>query len=242
VSELLKQASQQIKSRAVPGHAMDKEQMRYAEEVMRFTEHEIEKILTPSEFEDYLLHHSQEGRDLARKLLNVSVTDEEMRKFLSASRDYDEKYGYYTALMDPSSGGAQRAQDEQNYADMVRATLGDDRYVQYLRNSGRQFAAVDSFASANSLDAHTAVELYSVEAGVQRQVVSINGSSDSLELRQQKVTEVLNAAEQQLAGVLDDGTREKYLQSGAGQWLKDIRSNPTGKPRHGEVWSFMTVK
>lgn len=100
LTQLKKAAADKIKSRIQLGQAITMEDRKFLEEMRRSTQQEIAAILSPGEFEDYLVNNSDEAGDIRRHLGDVSVSDDEFRKLLKAFRDVSEKYGYF--ITDPA--------------------------------------------------------------------------------------------------------------------------------------------
>ncbi|MFO1450982.1 MAG: hypothetical protein U1F61_22685 [Opitutaceae bacterium] len=94
----------------------------------------IEKILTPAEFQEYCLNQTTAGMKTKSALLGIEVTRDELMGILALQAN---RYAESPADQTRSPTAYFREQAE-TYRSMA-SLLGPDRYVQFLKNEGREF-------------------------------------------------------------------------------------------------------
>jgi hypothetical protein len=237
----LESATERIRERLPRGHAWSKEDAKYVEETNRSTDDEIAKILDPAEFKIYLRQHSPEASELSFRLAKLNVTDAEYDELLAASRDYYGKYGFYTSKLgvDPKLLAA-KLQDERTLSSQINSILGDDRYEQYVRENDPRFLSLRGFADQNFLGEDQKIRLYAFRRETE---VAITATAElAQDQREQKISEIINQADQTLSGMLNSQMQTQYLESVGGRWLSNLRKNPSPSSitPGGSVYKFET--
>jgi hypothetical protein len=230
LAEFRRNAKERMQALYTPGQTLSGEQLRPLDELYRSQEREIAKLLTPEEFQEYLLRSSFAADELGRKLAKVTVSDDEYRAIFKATRDFQEKYGYY--YVDPQAL-AQGAADQQNLSKQINATLGDSRYAEYLRENDPMFQWITSFSQQNSLTDQQSVDLYNLKKETEQQVRTAISTATDGEQGQQSVSGILDGAQQRLGQLLGDQTLGQYINSKAGMWFRVLRADPSRPPRYG---------
>ncbi|MDB6109301.1 MAG: Peptidoglycan-binding LysM [Pedosphaera sp.] len=94
------------------------------------TRNELAQILNPAQLEEFLLRYSQSAATLRRNLHGFEVTQEEFRKLFRASDPLDQQIALNYAGDAPITQ-QQRATLERQREEVLKATLGADRYEEY---------------------------------------------------------------------------------------------------------------
>jgi hypothetical protein len=94
------------------------------------TRNELAQILNPAQLEEFLLRYSQSAATLRRNLRGFEVTPDEFRKLFRASDPIDQQIALNYAGDAPATV-QQRATLEKQRDEVLKTTLGADRYEEY---------------------------------------------------------------------------------------------------------------
>jgi hypothetical protein len=141
----------------------------------------LKQILTPEEFDKYMMNSTPPGTEMARRIIGMEPTDDEMLKIwhltLQQWTDQGGVYGRWRATPVPSEQ-IQAADDKLNEG--LRATLGEDRYLDYqmaVSDTGQQLR---NFASRYDLPRETLADAFQLQTQLDqlsKRPIVFNGGS-----------------------------------------------------------------
>jgi hypothetical protein len=124
----------------------------------------LKQVLTPEEFDKYMMNSTPPGTEMARRIIGMEPTDEEMLKIwhltLQQWTDQGGVYGWWRANPVPSEQ-IQAADDKLNEG--LRTALGEDRYLDYqmaVSDTGQQLR---NFASRYDLPRETLTDAFQLQ-------------------------------------------------------------------------------
>lgn len=127
----------------------------------------LKQILTPEEFDTYMMNTTPPGTEMARRVIGMEPTDEEMKKMwrltLQQWTEQGGVYGWWRA--NPVSSEQIEAAD-QKLNEGLRAELGEDRYLDYqmaVSGTGQQLR---NFAARYELPRETLAQAFTLQTQI----------------------------------------------------------------------------
>jgi len=131
-----------------------------AEEVKEFNRLEAEKrtelakVLSPQELEDYNLRASRTANVLRATMGEFTMTEQEFRDVFKVRQQFDEQYGVSIGFDDAARSAARWETERQ-----VHATMGDERYTQYVRERDWSMSSLQTSSTVRSSCFNAALSL-----------------------------------------------------------------------------------
>jgi hypothetical protein len=227
VNDLKAKADDLIKSKIRPGAALSREQMQFVNQVERQLQNDIAALLTPEEYDNYLVQNSGASKMLSRNLSGIPVTDEEFRKLLHIVKDQNAAgsgaNGQPGAIIAMLSGLPDSSK--------IRAVLGDERYQDYKRQTDPLYPTLNTYASQNDLTQDQVKKLYASQKAATQAALEVQQSQQmGDDDKATKISRILGALEDDLGTFLTPRQTASYFNSGAGAWAGWMRKNPNATP------------
>ena len=164
------------------------------------TRHELQRILSPAQVEEFLLRYSQNASELRAELDGLryfNTTPEEFRAMFRASDQFDQKIAALADSTDPNDVRHRQSLEAQREAALKQA-LGPERYALYtqLQNPNFQRAYAQALAAGDpsaaqaiyQLNQATAAELAKLQVNTNLTPEQQAVEAKRLELEQLKAT------------------------------------------------------
>ena len=226
VRELLEQfdeAEQKIRDKETADNgalsASDHAQLRL---LRQQREAEIDRVLAPSEKQQYELWLSPTANETRHALYGMDATEQEFLSVYQARKAYEDAWGQRDPdLLDPAS----RQRMEQAKASMeaqILHDLGEERYADYQRGRDDDFHLLSALTTRFKLPREKAAEVYSYKnvAANYREQVRRNPAFSA-----QQRAEAMKAIAEETANVvrvvLGPNAYNHYLRSGQGRWINE---------------------
>jgi hypothetical protein len=124
----------------------------------------MQKILTPDEYQRYLMNSSPPGTEMARRIIGMEPTDEEMLKIWKLTHEqWEEQGGVYGRWRAEHRSQQEVLAADEKLAKGLRDTLGQDRYIDYqmaVSDTGQQMR---NFANRYSLPRETLTTAFELQ-------------------------------------------------------------------------------
>jgi hypothetical protein len=129
---------------------------------------EMAKLLGPEQFEQYQLRNSSTARNMRENLTAFQPTEAEFQQIFDLKKSFDDqfavsRYGSDEAVRD------ERTQAQQQLDDKLKATLGDERYQQYVLSQDPRYRESADFAQRYNLPQQTADTIYQVQLAAEQE-------------------------------------------------------------------------
>jgi hypothetical protein len=185
-------------------------------------EAEIDRVLAPSEKQQYELWLSPTANEVRHALYGMDATEQEFLSVYQARKAYEDAWGQRDpGLLDAAS----RQQMEQARADMegqILRDLGEERYADYQRGRDDDFHLLSALTTRFKLPREKAAEVYSykkVAANYREQVWS--NPAFSAQQRAEALKAIAEETANVVRGVLGPNAYNHYLRSGQGRWINE---------------------
>ncbi len=200
----------------------DREALAYLESQQR---EDLLGVLTPDEYQDYLLRTSPKANSLRRQLIGLQPTEQEFRTVFALHHAFDETYGN-TRRRNTPEWQAERRAAQQKLVDEVKAALGPERGAEYELSRDSNYVEAVVFTESQQLPKVTALEIRDVQRAAQDQANALRTNRTlAPEERAAQLDAVLQAAETRLKAALGERAFEAYRNSDAARrWLAVTRA------------------
>jgi hypothetical protein len=193
-----------------------------AEEVKEFNRLEAEKraeltkVLSPQELEDYNLRASRTANVLRATMGEFAMTEQEFRDVFKVRQQFDEQYGVNLGFDDANRAAARWETERQ-----VRATMGDERYTQYVRERDWSMSSLQNIAQDFGIPKEQAVQVFDVKLAAQQQsdAIRFNQQIDEAQ-RQAELQALQEQAKGQVARILGEKAMDAYTKEGF--WIRNL--------------------
>ena len=183
---------------------------------------EIDRVLAPSEKQQYELWLSPTANETRHALYGMEATEQEFLAVYQSRKTFEDAWGQRDPdLLDPAS----RQQMEQARADMegqILRDLGEERYADYQRGRDDDFHLLSALTTRFKLPREKAAEVYSyknVAANYREQVRS--NPAFSTPQRAEAMKAIAEETANVVRGVLGPNAYNHYLRSGQGRWINE---------------------
>ena len=123
-------------------------------------EAEMAQALGPQDFQEYQLRNSFTARNMRDTLTSFEPTEDEFRQIFDIKKLFDEQYGF-------TRGGDQSMREQREAAqakldEQLRATLGEQRYHDYMLAQDDRYRNTYDWTQRNDLPRSTADALHDI--------------------------------------------------------------------------------
>lgn len=140
-------------------------------------EKDMLSVLSPEEYEAYLLRNSTTAGSLRGYVSGFQPTAEEFRTIFRLQRAYDEKYPFVWMANAPGVASpdefAARAADRTKLAEQIKTALGPMRGVDYERENNAIFYQMNRAVSQVGLSHDLAVQAWTVQKEIDQRVLGL---------------------------------------------------------------------
>ena len=141
----------------------DREQLRFLQEEKR---RDLESLLSPEELRAYDLRNSPTAQQLRWKMTKMNATEAEYLQIFDLQQNFDALYSHNTPFAEPverdQAYWKARQEAEKELNAQIRATIGEDRYLDYVMSNDHGFQQVQAATQRLGLPEDTPRKLYAL--------------------------------------------------------------------------------
>ncbi|MCD6052052.1 MAG: hypothetical protein K0Q55_3470, partial [Verrucomicrobia bacterium] len=116
---------------------------------------EMKKLLTPQEFEQYVMRVSMTANNIRSQLVGFGPSEQEFTAVFRAQTWYNDQFNKKVLTGAPEEA-QERIAAQQQMDQMVKQALGEDRYKEYQRSKDYEYRELVRFTQQNELPMQTA--------------------------------------------------------------------------------------
>lgn len=133
---------------------------------------ELQKILTPLEFEEVEIRTSTTANNLKSELAAFVPSEQEFRELFRIKRDLHEATYLPGQLVGDEAGqrAQERAQASAKAEEQIKATLGEARYAEYQRAQDNDFQQISRVTTDVGLPRDKAIAAYDLQRQTQQEI------------------------------------------------------------------------
>jgi hypothetical protein len=196
--------------------SLDGEDMKKMEELQKEMEGEVAKMLTPEEFENYQLTMSQTAMMMRMSLTGFEPDEQEFRELFKLQKAFDDEFGQYGVGGDADEM-KKRTEATEALRKQMKATLGEQRYSDYARETDWQFKNLSKAAERAGLPKDSAIKVWDMQALAQKEAAQLYGNASlDAEKRKAAIQEIRAELERSAAAVLGEEAFEKFKKTYGG--------------------------
>lgn len=208
--------------------AEDREKLAYLEREQRA---DLQALLDPAEYDEYMLRASNTANAMRQSLVGMEPNEQEFRQIFALQLTFDDAYGTNMRRNTPEWQAERRAAEQQLIA-AVKASLGEERGVEFERSRDPSYAQAMQLTQRMQLSKEAAHQTWEIQRSVQQQYVALQSDRAlTPEQRNARLAAVIGEARTTLTSVLGDDTAEAYQQQSAGSWLRSLEQRANTPPR-----------
>ncbi|CAM2934782.1 hypothetical protein [Rariglobus hedericola] len=218
--DLIQEVQQDMQGFTLPS---DTEKIRFLKEEQK---RDLAAILTPAELADYELRMSNTAQQLRWKMTKFDGSEDEYRKIFSLQKTFDDSqqtdaYGNPSNPQSPEEW-KKRQESEKLLTEQIKASLGPERYADYVRSQNYEYQQLTSATKRLSLPPETAKQVYNLRdtVSVESQRIADNESL-GMEQKKQAFADLATRTREQVRSSLGAEAAEVYLKSGM-TWLNNV--------------------
>lgn len=216
--DLIQEVQQDMQGFTLPS---DAEKIRF---LMEEKKRDLAAILSPQEMADYDLRMSRTAQQLSWKMTKFDASEEEYRKIFALQKSFDDTQNldaWGNPLNQSPESWQKRQQDEKQLKEQLKASLGAERYADYVRSQNNEFQQLQAAAKRLSLPPETATKVFDLRNEVSAQSVRIVDDANlAVEQKQQELAALAKRTRDQVRASLGDEAAEVYLKNL--YWLKNV--------------------
>ena len=106
---------------------------------------DLAQVLTVTELEDYEMRETTTGKNLAQRLVGLSVAEETRRAVFRMMREFDDRFSLVFDVSPPAL--LERTRVQQAMWEKVRAQIGDKAFGQFARPDDASWAEIQAEAA-----------------------------------------------------------------------------------------------
>jgi hypothetical protein len=227
------QESYNEKRNAIYGNGVTlPEDRQKAADLEKAMQAEFASVLTPAEYEAYLLRSSNTASQLRSELTAFNPTEEEYKTIFRLQKPFDDQY---RNLVGPLSQEQQqaRAAAQKQVQDDIKAALGDARYAEYQRGKDSSYRLTTQLVARLELPPETANQVYAVQQDIQQRaaVIRQDRALNPADRTAQLAT-LASEAETRISGSLGAQGFAAYRDNNTtSSWLRNLVPQPArGQP------------
>ncbi|WP_221028735.1 hypothetical protein [Actomonas aquatica] len=190
---------------------------------------EIQALLSPAEYTEYLRRHSPAALEVQNSLRGFAATEVEYLQLLELHAQFVQKFG--AAPDSPPigpTGARDRAQRQHAWQDVLNsfgASLEGERAEEWALQTDGRYQMTERFGLQQQLDAGTIRALYRFERDFQTQADALNAypanSTDAQYLMARQA--LIQFADQKLQALLPAATRDAYQRTFIGLQIRGLK-------------------
>jgi hypothetical protein len=193
-----------------------------AEEVKEFNKLETEKrgelakALSPQELEDYNLRASRTANVLRSTMGDFAMTEQEFRDVFKVRQQFDEKFGVSIGFDDAERSAARWDTERQ-----IRATMGEQRYTDYVRERDWSMSTLQNIAKDFEIPKERAVQVFDVKLAAQEMSDRIRFDQQMEEAQRREALQALqDQTKGQVGRILGEKAMDAYTREGF--WIRNL--------------------
>lgn len=219
-NELIGEINQETMGFQLPS---DQEQLRFLQQEKR---RDIEAMLTPEELRDYDLRNSSTANTLRWKMTLMNASEQEYVKIYDLQKDFDAIYNPQNGAPQPERGPdfwKQRQAAEKELNARIRATIGEDRYRDYVLGNDHGYQQLQAATRRFGLPEDTPKQVFTMREDVPASAALI--ADDPALTPDQKRANLAAIAEKtrdEIRSKLGAETADVILKSGSFNWINEL--------------------
>lgn len=184
-------------------------------------------VLSPAEAADYEMRTSQTGNMLRSRLAGFDASEAEYRAIYQAQVELNAKFpGGFSSITFEEREGAHNA-----YLEKVRASLGDTRFNEFLRDTSMDFQQLTALTEREKLGRDTALQAYNAREAAARESNRIfDDATLSVDQKRAALAALAQTTRAQLLAALGPNAGPAYMRT-AEQWLGPIERGGAISPK-----------
>lgn len=183
---------------------------------------DLASVLSPQELADYQMRSSPVANMLVRQLGGFNASEAEFRAIFQAQNAFSER----VASTSPSLAGnyEDRRAAQQQLNDQLKASLGDTRFADYLRETDRNYQQLLRLAERENIPKETALRAYNVRdnVAVESHRIADDGTL-TLEQKRFALQALADRTRNELLGILGPAAGPTYVKVVDQQWLSMVQ-------------------
>lgn len=188
----------------------DREKLSYLEKEKA---KELTALLTPEEMEEYIVRNSPSAVGLRYDLALFNPTEQEFRDLVRIRKTVlDDPYPAVATALTPEERSA-RSQAQEEADKQARATLGEQRYADYVRAKDFEYRTFAAITDHLQLPRERANEAFQIKNQLQQKYQTMARST--AEQREQTLTTLIQEADREFTRVLGPSGYAVYKQYGS---------------------------
>jgi hypothetical protein len=214
--------NEQVRPAGRPGAPEERDKLLALTREMRF---DLEKLLTPSELDQYDLRSSPTAFRLRETLRSFNATEAEYRALFPLFRRIDEEFPILYASGGPEDSVG-REQAMQALLPAIASVLGPERYADYQQATAQEYQQLNRLMARLDLPLSTARAVTNVQREIEQRAREVR-SDPRLDAaaRESELNALAQSAEAKITASLGIRGLEAYKQYGGG-WLTTLTIRP----------------
>jgi hypothetical protein len=144
------------------------------------------------------------------------MTEQEFRDVFKVRQQFDEQYGVNLGFDDANRAAARWETERQ-----IHATMGDERYAQYVRERDWSMSSLQNIAKDFGIPKEQAVQVFDVKLAAQQQSDFIRFNQQIDEAQRQAALQALQEQTKgQVARILGEKAMDAYTKEGS--WIRNL--------------------
>lgn len=217
--DLIQEVQQDMNGFALPS---DQEKIRF---LMEEKKRDIAALLTPEELANYDLRMSRTAQQLRWKMTKFDATEDEYRKIFAAQKAFDDTQNldaWGNQLDRGPDSWKKRQEGEKLVSEQIKASLGAERYADYVRSQNHEYQQLQTATKRLSLPADTADTVFNLRFEVANESKRIADNKDiDYDQKVQLLADLVKKTREQVRTKLGDEGSEVFLKSGM-NWLDNV--------------------
>lgn len=202
---------------------------------------DLAAILTPEQFEDYMLRNSRTAQHLRHELTLFAPTEQEYRALYRFNEAVIDTIVPDGLTWSPADQPAREAAQKE-LLEKTRTLLGEPRFAEYMRATDQEYRQLVQLTARDKLPPETAVQAYALRESVAQESTRIldDASLDAAQKRAALRT-LADTTRTRMTSVLGNTAGADYA-GAAHLWLSALErgtgvSFPNGRPKFTNVGS-----
>lgn len=183
---------------------------------------DLAAALSPEELADYEMRSAPLTNMLARQLTGFNASDAEFRAIFQAQQAYSDKVA--STAFAPGSNFQDRQAAQQQLNEQLKASLGQARYADYVRETDSSFQQLARLAQRENLPPDTAVRAFNVRDSVAQESGRIaDDPALSVDQKRAALQSLAERTRNELLGMLGPAAGPTYVKLIDGRWLSMVQ-------------------
>ncbi len=216
-----RELAQAIQEKAKNGRLTAEDQAELIK-VRSWEQAEMKKLLTPQEFEQYVMRVSMTANTIRSQLVGFGPSEQEFSAVFRAQTWYNDQFNKKVQTGTPEEA-QERMAAQQKMDKMVQEALGPERFKEYQRSKDFEYRELVRFTQQNELPMQSAAAVYDMRRAALEESAKIRANQNlSPEQQQQALNAVTSETRSALLKVMNEQTLKDY-ESSRGYWLRQLR-------------------